>query len=939
MIRLLRALRWGCLATSLLWGASPEAFYVNYDVKVPTAALRLHRVSIVHPEAEVDLAAAHAAGNRVLAYLSVGELASDASYRARALQKGLRFRGRNEIWGSDILDLSDRRWIDLLVDEVAGQALAQGYDGFFLDTLDSIAPSDRAGGIELLRRLRAKAPDGYILANRGFELLGELGEAIDGVLVESVFGTFDFEQSIYKPVTVPDTAYLVDRLQRLERTGLDVFVLDYADPVDAAGAQSIARRIMEKGWSAFVSTPELQGAVLAPWREVPRRVFSLYGNMAVEANDQILWPVDSFTFLRIQTPLEWLGYEVDYGKVELGVPLRDLGPETAAVIIPKGWEIPLIEEGRVVDWLIKQKQNGKKLVFFGAFTFADEAHLKRLMVALGLDGTGVRLASVKNLKIAASDASIMENSETRLRLLPTDFQNLKAPKGSRLIHAVSAESADGKPIRHDAIFATSWGGVALDPYLTFQRPDFRELWQFDIFAFFEAVLGRVNAPLPDSTTKAGKRIFLSHIDGDGFVNKSETTLGKYSSEVVRDEILKKYPFPVTVSIIEAEVRVLIEGVDPQLAPKFEEIARDIFKLPNVEIASHSYSHPFMWIPNDRTAYLYNRANLKLTEPYPNVDLAREIEGSVNYINSQLAPPGKQVKVFLWSGNCRPPPEALRRVHDLGLVAMNGGDTLISRRVPTVNAIAPRSISWGDELQVLAPNQNENVYTNNWEGPFFGTFVNVIETFDRTESPRRLKPVDIYYHFYSADFFASLRALQVIHDWALEQDLHAITVSQYVNLARDARESSLYHKGDDEWAMINRGDLQTFRVPLAWVDRIDISQSKGLLGWVADQGVVYVHTRGMPVSTLKLVPSGTIAPLHWRLESSSGPIKFEVLKDGEMKFAVNDLRPVTVVLGGFAANESLVVSVDGEAEVRQAGNDGRISLKLINRAEIAVRKNL
>ena len=47
------------------------------------------------------------------------------------------------------------------------------------------------------------------------------------------------------------------------------------------------------------------------------------------------------------------------------------------------------------------------------------------------------------------------------------------------------------------------------------------------------------------------------------------------------------------------------------------------------------------------------------------------------------------------------------------------------------------------FQVFAPNQNENVYTNEWRGPFYG-FERVIETFEFTETPRRLKPINIYF---------------------------------------------------------------------------------------------------------------------------------------------------------------------------------------------------
>lgn len=923
-MRFVTTFLWGCIAAVCAF-AEGSAFYVNYNAVVPTAPLQLHELSIVHPDARLDLAAAHAEGNKVLAYLSIGEIAGDAPYLEMARERELLVRGRNEIWNSEILDLSDPGWSALIVDELAAQAVARGFDGFFLDTLDSISASDRGAGIELLRRLRAAHPAAKIIANRGFDLLPDLEGIVDGVMAESVFGTFDFENEIYHAVPSADTEYLTQRLATVEELGFDVLVLDYADPRDSDAAFAIADQIQERGWSAFVSTPELQGAALAPWREVPRRVFSLYGNLATEVLDQVKWPVDSFTASRLQTPLEWLGYEVDYGKIQPGVPLPRLGHETVAIILPKGLEVALSEEPRFVDWLIAQKDAGKKILIWGGIPLSDDSERLRLMRALGLRGDGSIILPVRNLELLESDESVLAGAEVKVRLLPTDFANIQAPPGSKLMRSIGGINGNGNPVRVDALFATSWGGMAVDPYVTFQRPDFRELWKFDIFAFLRESLGRVDAPLPDATTRQGRRMFLSHIDGDGFINKSETTLGKFSSEVVRDEILKKYPVPITVSIIEAEVKVDMVGVDPALRPKFEEIARDIFELPNVELASHSYSHPFMWIPNDKTSYLYDRPNLELRMPYPAVDLNREIVGSVSYINEELAPPDKQVEVFLWSGNCRPPPEALRMVRELGIVSMNGGDTLISRRVPTVNAVAPRTIPWGDELQVLAPAQNENVYTNDWEGPFFGTFANVIETFERTESPRRFKPVNIYYHFYSADFFSSLRALKIIHEWAMEQNLHSIKVSDYVNLAADTRRTALFSASDGSWSVVNRGLSQTYRLPADFAERMDLARSDGVIGWVEHQNDIYLHTDGRSVS--KIAPRGKNepTPLIPRLVSSTADLKFQKRETGDVRFTVKDLREAEVVLAGFASGAAVVATINEVTTTVKVSEEGVLAL--------------
>ena len=264
--------------------------------------------------------------------------------------------------------------------------------------------------------------------------------------------------------------------------------------------------------------------------------------------------------------------------------------------------------------------------------------------------------------------------------LPANFLSLRAPEGAEKIFSVRArfKQAEKQSVVFDPIFTCEWGGMAMDPYLFFRRADYRDFWHLDPFAFLKLALGDTAAPAPDTTTRDGLRMFLSHIDGDGFGSFSHTEAGRRSAEVVRDRILKKYPLPVTVSVIEAEMRGMVLHQQPNESAELEAIARDILRLPNIETASHSFSHPFFWITGDRTEAFYDEQNLELKQKYDKLDLTREIEGSVRYINEKLAPPDRPVKVFLWSGNCRPPPEALAITRRLGIENMNGGDTIITR---------------------------------------------------------------------------------------------------------------------------------------------------------------------------------------------------------------------------------------------------------------------
>lgn len=922
-------------------GATGRAFYVNYSAEVPTAPLLAHPLSIVHPAAKLDLAAAHAAGRTVLAYVSVGEVAGDAPYRAEVLRRGLPFAGRNATWNSDIIDLSDARWAGFLVDHVAADAARRGFDGFFLDTLDSVdlietadSPrrrAARAGLVETIKRLRATFPQKRIVINRGFFAFEELRPVVDGVLVESLFESHDFATKSPRAVPAGETEQLLAALRPVTAAGRDVYVLDYTAPGDAARAQAAARRIQALGFHAFISTPELSGAMLAPLRPVARRICSLFGNLSPIPEEDIHWPVDSFTAQRLQMPLEWLGYEVDYVRILKPEDLPVLTPEHRAVVLPRFWRVPTEHEGEVVDWLLAQRDAGRKILIFGGMPFRDIRQRARFMKALGLGGSGAIIPPPLKLDVVARVDALLDYEES-VPPLPVNHHDLLAPEGANRILSVRGRPDDGPPVIFDAVFTCAWGGVALDPYLLFRRADFREFWHLDPFAFLEQALGPLDAPVPDTTTRDGVRLFMSHIDGDGFSNFTRVELGKRSAEIVRDRILKKYPLPATVSIIEAELRGLIRTQRLEDSKVLEAIARDIFALPHVEAASHSFSHPFFWIEGDREAVYYDEQNLDLKEPYAKLDLRREITQSVRYINEHLAAPGRPVQVFLWSGNCRPPPEALALVAELGIVNVNGGDTIISRLNPTLTAVAPRTMPWADRLQVFAPNQNENVYTNNWRGPHFGTFIHTLDTFALTESPRRLKPVNVYYHFYSADYPASFNALEKIFEAVSRQPLHAITLSHYARIARDSRETVIYTDGAGGWCLVNAGELRTFRLPAPLAREIDLARSHGVTGWVEHQQSAYVHTNGTRAVTL--VRSPAPAP-HPRLETSSAEIEFHTFNPQRIEFSVRDLRPVQVVFAGLGPQRSVGVNVAGKREPQTTDATGRLALNLPESARVTL----
>jgi hypothetical protein len=332
---------------------------------------------------------------------------------------------------------------------------------------------------------------------------------------------------------------------------------------------------------------------------------------------------------------------------------------------------------------------------------------------------------------------------------------------------------------------------------------------------------------------------MVHVDGDGFANRADWVPHPFAGEVLEQEVLSKYPFATTFSIIEGEVAP--NGMYPQSSPQTLPAAKRILALPQIEIASHTYSHPFNWGLFARGGKDGKANHLDIPGFRFGPDLMqREVGGSIDYINKQLAPPGKACKVLLWSGNCNPDGRTIGLAYAAGVANMNGGETVITASSDSWTGIAPIGINKGGYFQVYAPNQNENMYTNEWTGPFYG-YANVIETFERTDKPIRFKPVDIYYHSYSGSKEASLKALKKVYDWALARELYNVYVSEYTAKVLDFNGMALARSGE-AWLIQGGGSLRELRVPQS-MGYPDLARSEGVIGF-ADAGEArYIHLSG------------------------------------------------------------------------------------------------
>jgi hypothetical protein len=338
-----------------------------------------------------------------------------------------------------------------------------------------------------------------------------------------------------------------------------------------------------------------------------------------------------------------------------------------------------------------------------------------------------------------------------------------------------------------------------------------------------------------------------------------------------EEVLEKFSdLPVTVAPVAADLDPDWHGSEKALS-----LAREIFSLPHVDAGSHTYSHPLDWdhfAPGSdggaagrsltenlqfrlRTLWDWLSDWLGMTRVYAEVSqketgyrrprsytlkpfrLDREIGGSVALIASVL-PPGKTVGVLQWSGDTSPFVEAIAEVRRLGLRNINGGDSRFDPEFPSYIWVSPIGISLGGERQIYASNSNENTYTDLWTDRYFG-FKYLLRTIRNTESPRRVKPFNVYYHMYSGEKLPSLKAVQENLRAAREEELAPVSTARYAAIAEGFYQTRLVRLGESTWRIEGRGGLETLRFDRAPFKAVDFARSRGIVGQRHYQGSLYV----------------------------------------------------------------------------------------------------
>ncbi len=785
------------LLTYTLFGSLRDKSAILYYGKdLSYNMVGIHDYIIVQPKnTNPNTHGFHLYNDKIYAYLSIGEIEKNAHGYSHIKKEWI--ATQNKTWKSAVLDIRNKQYRKFIFKYQIKPLLQEGFHNFFFDTLDSYhlytkTPQERKEAQDALaafiNEFHKRYPQAKLIVNRGFGIIDQIHNSITAVLFESYYKGLKGVKLNYTDVSNKDRKWLDTQLEKIRNYKIDIIAVDYLPFERFDQAPKLIQKLQKKGFIPYISTKEL----------------NLYGRSSKNAlKREILTIIDEHKLDRTlleahqhgDMVLQYLGYKqhfLDISSQKLPTP-KQIQNRYAGVII---WLQSILKNPiKFTKWLKTLHKHNIKIVFINNFaTLTKKDALKFLGIQLIHKTLLRKKILVQDSIVGYEIPPSIEN--TSLQIL------LKDQKARPLL---SYENIDGSISTNAAI--TSWGGYIIgNAYMINVNHD--NLWVTNPFAFFQQALRLETLPVPDPTTQNGDRLFFTHVDGDGMLNKVEGEKDKISGEQLYDEILTKYHIPHSISVIGCEISPKYP-LYPQYVQRAREAARKIFSLQNVEPASHTFTHTFFWgkIKNDNLDEKY-----RLKPKGYHFSLKNELLEPLLDIQHNLLPKNstKKAQTIFWSGDCAPRLNALNFIYTHHLLNINGGDTTITNTQPWLSLIAPFGLQRGEYYQIYTGEQNENIYTHNWLGPYWG-FKRVLETYELTNRPNRYKPIDVYYHIYSASKEASLKALKYVFDHVLEQkNIFPIYTSEYIPKVQDMYDVSIANKGST-WLITGMKDLKTLRL--------------------------------------------------------------------------------------------------------------------------------
>lgn len=760
--------------------------------------------------------------NHTYAYLSMGEVEKFRSYYQLLLKKGI-LNDINPIWpDARYVSLKDDTWKNFLLNTAIPNILQKGYKGIFLDTLDSLIESGqpKAASLDLINSIKKRFPGLKLMANRGLPLLKDLN--VDSVLLESTISHYDFDTKKHS-IAEDYTANIPQRIK--------IFSLDYWSRDDKKGIRSLYQKAEAKSYIPLISTVDLQQEPLLLYdleskmyfdsekqkfesTKVTRKILGIYDFGGINANG---------IHLNLESILNYYGMHCLTRSVD-NLP-KSLNDYDGVVLWLKGYELksPL----KLFQLLAKAKSLGLPVLWMGGlpnisakFSKQDELY-ELIWQSFGIKSGSFFFA--KNLSAKISFAHKDFHFEKRLTKLELDnIQDYQIDKSNNIDPILTISVP--KLFETTPCFFSSWGGFLDSGKAFLEGYEYQSRWYMNPYTIIERVFYK-GWPIPDATSIKGKRMSYIHIDGDGVLSLSEIATGKICGEVALEKIFKKYKLKTGVSFIANEIDEVYQGTATA-----QQVASDTFALDYIEAASHTYSHPFSWergivaFSTNKNAIDADWQGIKAKQEVGGIlNLKFEIQRSMEYL-SQYLPKNKKLEVIYYSGDCVPTKQQLQYLKEHNIMAFNGGDSYYDHHFNSLAYVTALGRDVDGLKHIYSSNANENTYTDLWNDRYWG-FARVKETWENTGYPKRLKPVNLYYHFYSLAKLGAFRALDSLYQYLDKNRNEFVSVfpSQFIKIAHNFYSIDIRQIAPKHYQITNAHTLKEIR----FNKKIKIKSSKNI----------------------------------------------------------------------------------------------------------------
>jgi hypothetical protein len=871
--------------------------YVDFSPAPKPANLLAFDLVFLDADAKAELGPGRALGHDYYARLNSVSVTPGSKAGIKAVDLGLPVTGHDSAWQDLLVDVLNPNWIPWVISQQAKPAAAQGFSGFLLDgaaaltELDRLRPDHflphRQAFISLVIALRREFPDKPVIIRGGFEFAGVLSRHIEGILAENVLTLDNAEVTIRKA----------------QGHGLKIYAVEHGNPSDLLANQKAVAQLDRIGCLPFVTTPALDGTVLGPFTAQSRHTLVLHGWDTKTASRSAQAPDTTWTARTLAPALHWLDLAPRYvGVTEwLSDPASHLYPVPAGIIIDPDLILAADQQGPAAAWLARAHACQIPIVLAGQ-PFTEPSAWTVLASALNLSGSGQPSAAATRSSLSHYDASWFQPKQvpSTRSLRPLDLQ---APAIATRLLTYRLSNIGPAAQTFDSGFLADWGGAWLDA--SARTP-------IDTFRFLESALHRETAgPVPDTTTHAGRRVYLSTVQGKGFTEPSWKIGSPFCGELLQTE-LEHFPnLPATIAVSEADIRGWSATSNPAEATRYETVARRLFSLPQIEPAANSFSRPLNWSDD-----AFQSGPLHSLIPDNRTGIEREITGSFLYLKRRLVPPGKFLRFFLWPEGAHPSQAALDHLAQTGATQLPGS-WLSGWNVSPVST------------PELTPQTSTSLHTPDSPEAIAATW------FQTHASPtaRRIAPIHLAYAFADLKKTANLEALRQIWSWCAEQPLHAMTASTYADFLRDAAAVQVFPVSDNHWRIISSGRPSTLRLP-ASRGLPDLTRSTGITGFTTHQGQTYIHLGSLPLSELVLQSTGNETP-HLHLVDADRPLDFYELRPQTARFRTQDRDQAIVTLGGLLPGSWYQIIASGSQARLQANPAGQLTLKAPALATISI----